>query len=112
MATIQSRFEVAIPELPDHIDPATYSMSSILGVLGEVLMRFSSGVLGSTRLSFPLVIPCYRVCHIVCNDTHPSIDWKSGTVSPLPFPRANLNGRRFESRLRGAVKQERVEWEL
>ena len=112
MATIQSRFEVAIPELPDHIDPATYSMSSILGVLGEVLIRFSSGVLGSARSSFPLVIPCYRVCHIVCNDTHPSSDWKSGSVSPLSFPRASLNGQRFESRFRGAVKQERVELEL
>ncbi|VDC01941.1 unnamed protein product [Peniophora sp. CBMAI 1063] len=27
MAAIQSRFEVAIPELPDHIDPATYMAS-------------------------------------------------------------------------------------
>jgi hypothetical protein len=26
MAAIQSRFEVAVPELPDHIDPASYSM--------------------------------------------------------------------------------------
>jgi len=25
MAAIQARFEVAVPELPDHIDPATYS---------------------------------------------------------------------------------------
>lgn len=25
MATIQSRFEVAISELPEHIDPASYS---------------------------------------------------------------------------------------
>jgi hypothetical protein len=25
MAAIQARFEVAIPELPDHIDPASYS---------------------------------------------------------------------------------------
>ena len=25
MSTIQSRFEVAVPELPDHIDPASYS---------------------------------------------------------------------------------------
>lgn len=27
MAAIQARFEVAVPELPDHIDPATYSTS-------------------------------------------------------------------------------------
>ena len=26
MAAIQSRFEVAVPELPDHIDPASYSV--------------------------------------------------------------------------------------
>jgi superfamily II DNA/RNA helicase len=25
MDVIQSRFEVAVPELPDHIDPSTYS---------------------------------------------------------------------------------------
>ena len=25
MSAIQQRFEVAVPELPDHIDPATYS---------------------------------------------------------------------------------------
>ncbi|KAJ7119546.1 hypothetical protein C8R44DRAFT_877966 [Mycena epipterygia] len=27
MATIQSRFMVAVPELPDHIDPARYMTS-------------------------------------------------------------------------------------
>lgn len=25
MSEIQARFEVAVPELPDHIDPASYS---------------------------------------------------------------------------------------
>ena len=25
MGAIQSRFEVAVPELPEHIDPASYS---------------------------------------------------------------------------------------
>jgi hypothetical protein len=29
MSAIQSRFEVAVPELPDHIDPASYSKLSI-----------------------------------------------------------------------------------
>lgn len=29
MGAIQSRFEVAVPELPDHIDPASYSMSPL-----------------------------------------------------------------------------------
>ena len=28
LASIQSRFEVAVPELPDHIDPASYSECS------------------------------------------------------------------------------------
>lgn len=28
MAAIQARFEVAVPELPDHIDPASYSECS------------------------------------------------------------------------------------
>jgi superfamily II DNA/RNA helicase len=27
MGAIQSRFEVAVPELPEHIDPASYSKS-------------------------------------------------------------------------------------
>lgn len=30
MSAIQSRFEVAVPELPDHIDPDTYSKCSIV----------------------------------------------------------------------------------
>jgi ATP-dependent RNA helicase UAP56/SUB2 len=29
MGAIQSRFEVAVPELPDHIDPASYSGFSL-----------------------------------------------------------------------------------
>ena len=29
MGAIQSQFEVAVPELPDHIDPANYSMSPL-----------------------------------------------------------------------------------
>lgn len=29
MKQIQSRFEVAVPELPDHIDPANYSEYSV-----------------------------------------------------------------------------------
>ena len=30
LAAIQSRFEVAVPELPEHIDPASYSALSIV----------------------------------------------------------------------------------
>jgi hypothetical protein len=30
MAAIQARFEVAVPELPDHIDPASYSKCAFL----------------------------------------------------------------------------------
>jgi hypothetical protein len=29
METIQARFEVAVTELPDHIDPASYSACSL-----------------------------------------------------------------------------------
>ncbi|KAJ7034008.1 P-loop containing nucleoside triphosphate hydrolase protein, partial [Mycena alexandri] len=32
MASIQSRFTVAVPELPDHIDPASYSTLFIYGL--------------------------------------------------------------------------------
>lgn len=35
MAAIQSRFEVAVPELPEHIDPASYSMSTFLAPAEE-----------------------------------------------------------------------------
>ncbi|KAI9509850.1 hypothetical protein F5148DRAFT_1275037 [Russula earlei] len=37
MGAIQSRFEVAVPELPDHIDPASYN--SILSVPGYVFEK-------------------------------------------------------------------------
>jgi hypothetical protein len=30
MSAIQSRFEVAVPELPEHIDPASYSTFQII----------------------------------------------------------------------------------
>lgn len=30
MSSIQSRFEVAVPELPDHIDPASYSECRVI----------------------------------------------------------------------------------
>ena len=35
MAAIQSRFEVAVPELPDHIDPASYSMSFLFPIFAR-----------------------------------------------------------------------------
>lgn len=37
MAAIQSRFEVAVPELPDHIDPASYSELSNQSSRAQVL---------------------------------------------------------------------------
>ena len=35
LTAIQSRFEVAVPELPARIDPATYSMSSLADLLSR-----------------------------------------------------------------------------
>lgn len=39
LSDIQARFEVAVPELPDHIDPASYSTSSSLVNLNETNME-------------------------------------------------------------------------
>ena len=56
MAAIQSRFEVAIPELPDHIDPATYSTSLFASsLLQQSLIRFCSGVLGLVLFSLRVI---------------------------------------------------------
>lgn len=51
MAAIQSRFEVAVPELPDHIDPASYSKCLVIAVvyLTDILL-LSSDVLVSSLL--------------------------------------------------------------
>jgi len=35
MGAIQSRFEVAVPELPEHIDPASYSTLNFEHFVGE-----------------------------------------------------------------------------
>lgn len=52
MAAIQSRFEVAVPELPDHIDPASYSKCS----------RFSYGYRRSDHVySDVLIAAAYHV---------------------------------------------------
>jgi hypothetical protein len=44
MGAIQSRFEVAVPELPDHIDPASYSecYSCIAFCFSSLLFVFKS----------------------------------------------------------------------
>ena len=56
MAAIQSRFEVAIPELPDHIDPATYStLLSTSSILQQLLTCFCSGVLGLILFSLRVI---------------------------------------------------------
>lgn len=52
MAAIQSRFEVAVPELPDHIDPASYSKLSIDSVCDVVLMVFHSDIVVMSKISF------------------------------------------------------------
>ena len=48
MAAIQSRFEVAVPELPEHIDPASYS-ESVCSMLDPLYLFavFSDVVIGS-----------------------------------------------------------------
>jgi ATP-dependent RNA helicase UAP56/SUB2 len=51
MAAIQSRFEVAVPELPDHIDPASYSMSSLYHILTTELIPACSDFLISHPVS-------------------------------------------------------------
>jgi len=57
MAAIQSRFEVAVPELPDHIDPASYSecLALFIFYLTDVLL-FSSDVLISSLLCLLIVL--------------------------------------------------------
>lgn len=45
MAAIQSRFEVAVPELPDHIDPASYSTFDIISCRRIVLTYVCSDFL-------------------------------------------------------------------
>jgi hypothetical protein len=54
MAAIQSRFEVAVPELPDHIDPASYSKLSINSytVVLMLMVLSSDIVINSPCISF------------------------------------------------------------
>ena len=52
MAAIQSRFEVAVPELPDHIDPASYSKLSINPFCNVVLMVLLSDIVIIFKISF------------------------------------------------------------
>lgn len=41
MGAIQSRFEVAVPELPEHIDPASYSKQSTVNSDNRILTILS-----------------------------------------------------------------------
>ena len=52
MAAIQSRFEVAVPELPDHIDPASYSKLSINSFCNVVLMVLHSDIVVISKIFF------------------------------------------------------------
>ena len=52
MAAIQSRFEVAVPELPDHIDPASYSKLSINSICNVVFMVFNSDIVIISKITF------------------------------------------------------------
>ena len=51
MAAIQSRFEVAVPELPDHIDPASYSKLSINSYTMMLMVLCSDIVINSPCIS-------------------------------------------------------------
>jgi hypothetical protein len=53
MSAIQSRFEVAVPELPDHIDPASYSMCSLSDISAVNSHHLFSDFLD--RSPFPLL---------------------------------------------------------
>ena len=52
MAAIQSRFEVAVPELPDHIDPASYSKNASFSILECYLTRD-----GHSDVLIPSIVP-------------------------------------------------------
>ncbi|KAG5350224.1 hypothetical protein C0989_012043 [Termitomyces sp. Mn162] len=53
MAAIQSRFEVAVPELPDHIDPASYNlMGRKLGQPTFPTLYFRDGILSVPGYTF------------------------------------------------------------
>lgn len=64
MAAIQARFEVAVPELPDHIDPASYSESRTLPpsapthhlASSDLLKRFPRGRCSCIVSSVVLVV--------------------------------------------------------
>lgn len=60
MAAIQSRFEVAVSELPDHIDPASYS-ELVCPILGSscLFLVLSDLVIGFV-LS-PYALPCFTL---------------------------------------------------
>lgn len=70
MAAIQSRFEVAVPELPDHIDPASYSelvssihdLSCLFPVLSDLVISF---VLLLYALPFPTFIVTMYLVEVV-----------------------------------------------
>ena len=63
MGAIQSRFEVAVPELPDHIDPASYSEWSSRNCSQRLNLDPCSDVMKSRPLtpSMLLIIRCLLV---------------------------------------------------
>jgi len=73
MVVIQSRFEVAVPELPDHIDPASYSMFFLFYSLPINSEMFSSDFLSLLIIQhfpalasiFALVSHSEEICVIV-----------------------------------------------
>lgn len=83
MAAIQSRFEVAVPELPDHIDPASYSTCSAMAVAGMLTDGGCSDVLIRERPAHALSLsrfPCRRLPCALCTNivsylTAPTPQW-------------------------------------
>ncbi len=64
MAAIQSRFTVAVPELPDHIDPASYSMCFLISIATLPDPRCSDVLRIEIRVSVLLSLICVLVHRI------------------------------------------------
>lgn len=61
MGAIQSRFEVAVPELPGHIDPASYSASILRTLQIQTNTGACSDVMRPLRSLTMLLLRCLLV---------------------------------------------------
>ncbi|KAG6893288.1 hypothetical protein C0992_010581 [Termitomyces sp. T32_za158] len=76
MAAIQSRFEVAVPELPDHIDPASYSQE-----LGLARPGFGFVDLGLYRRLLLSAEPTNLMRRKLGQPTFPTLYFRDGILS-------------------------------